>query len=58
MARIGLILTPGFADWEYAFIAGTAAPFYGIEVRFFTPEAGQLCSQGGLNVVVQSSLQD
>lgn len=34
MARVGLILTPGFADWEYAFIAGTASPFYGIDVRF------------------------
>jgi len=37
MARVGLILTPGFADWEYAFIAGTASPFYGIDVRFFAP---------------------
>lgn len=58
MARIGLVLTPGFADWEYAFIAGTASPFYGIEARFFTPEPGQLSSQGGLTVIVQSSLQD
>ena len=29
MARVGLILTPGFADWEYAFIAGTASRFTG-----------------------------
>ena len=58
MARIGLILTPGFADWEYAFIAGTASPFYGIEARFFTPEPGPLSSQGGLTVIVQSNLQD
>lgn len=58
MARIGLVLTPGFADWEYAFIAGTASPFYGIEARFFTPEPGQLSSQGGLTIIVQNSLQD
>ncbi|MCK9815519.1 glutamine amidotransferase [Pseudomonas chlororaphis] len=57
MARIGLILTPGFADWEYAFIAGTASPFYGIDVRFFAPVTGQLCSQGGLTATVDSHLQ-
>jgi transcriptional regulator GlxA family with amidase domain len=57
MARVGLILTPGFADWEYAFIAGTASPFYGIDVRFFAPAMGQFRSQGGLTVTVDSSLQ-
>ncbi|AZF42521.1 ThiJ/PfpI family protein [Pseudomonas sp. R1-43-08] len=57
MARVGLILTPGFADWEYAFIAGTASPFYGIDVRFFAPTTGQFRSQGGLAVTVDSSLQ-
>jgi putative intracellular protease/amidase len=57
MARVGLILTPGFADWEYAFIAGTGSPFYGIDVRFFAPSTGQFSSQGGLTVSVDSSLQ-
>lgn len=57
MARVSLILTPGFADWEYAFIAGTGSPFYGIDVRFFAPAAGQFHSQGGLAVTVESSLQ-
>ena len=57
MARISLILTPGFADWEYAFIAGTASPFYGIEVRFFAPTTGQINSQGGLAVTIDSNLQ-
>ena len=57
MARVGLILTPGFADWEYAFIAGTASPFYGIDVRFFAPATGQFRSQGGLTVTVDNSLQ-
>lgn len=58
MARVGLILTPGFADWEYAFIAGTASPFYGIDVRFFAPATGEFRSQGGLVVTVDSSLQE
>jgi putative intracellular protease/amidase len=57
MARVGLILTPGFADWEYAFIAGTASPFYGIDVRFFASTTGQFRSQGGLAVTVDSNLQ-
>lgn len=57
MARISLILTPGFADWEYAFIAATASPFYGIDVRFFAPTTGQINSQGGLAVTIDSSLQ-
>ena len=57
MARISLILSPGFADWEYAFIAGTASPFYGIDVRFFAPTTGQINSQGGLAVTIDSSLQ-
>jgi putative intracellular protease/amidase len=57
MASVGLILTPGFADWEYAFIAGTASPFYGIDVRFFAPVPGQFRSQGGLAVTVDGSLQ-
>mgnify|MGYP003603052568 FL=1 len=58
MSRVGLILTPGFADWEYAFIAGTGLPFYGIEVRYFSPVTGQFSSQGGLPVTVDSSLQE
>ena len=57
MARVGLILTPGFADWEYAFIAGTASPFYGIDARFFAPPPGQFFSQGGVAVTVDSCLQ-
>ena len=58
MARVALILTPGFVDWEYAFIAGTASPFYGIDVRFFSPTTGHFRSQGGLAVTVDSSLQE
>jgi transcriptional regulator GlxA family with amidase domain len=57
MASIGVVLTPGFADWEYAFIAGTAKPFYGIDVRFFSPAPGNLRSQGGLAVTVDDGLE-
>jgi len=52
MPKVAVILTPGFADWEYALIAGTGVPFYGLDVMFFAPEAGEIRSQGGLNTYV------
>lgn len=56
MSKIAVILTQGFADWEYALIAGTGGPFYGLDVRFFAPEAGEVRSQGGLVAVVPDSV--
>nr|WP_269475940.1 DJ-1/PfpI family protein [Serratia surfactantfaciens] len=50
--KVAIVLTSGFADWEYALIAGVGGPFYGLEVAFFAPEAGKLRSQGGLTVEV------
>jgi putative intracellular protease/amidase len=52
MPKIAVILTPGFADWEYAYIAGTGGPFYGIKVEFFSPSPGEVVSQGGLTAKV------
>lgn len=52
MPKIAMILTPGFADWEYAYIAGTGGPFYGMSVGFFAPTPGELVSQGGLVTTV------
>ncbi len=48
MPKIAIVLPPGFADWEYAYIAGTVGPFYGMELRFFAPKPGEVVSQGGL----------
>ncbi len=56
MPSIGLILTPGFADWEYALIAGVGSGYYGLDVRFFSPFPGQIRSLGGLPVSVESGL--
>ena len=58
MSKIAIILTRGFADWEYAFIAGTGGPFYGLDVRFFGAPIGPLVSQGGLNVSTTLSTDD
>lgn len=32
--KVAIVLTSGFADWEYALIAGVGGPFYGLEVAF------------------------
>lgn len=58
MAKIALILTEGFADWEYALIAGVGPAFYGQEIQFFTPNSGSLQSQGGLTISVTEGLAD
>lgn len=52
MAKVAILLTEGFADWEYALIGGTGGPFYGLDVRYFSPTAGEVRSQGGLTAVV------
>lgn len=57
MSRIALLLTQGVADWEYALIGGTAAPFFGLETRFFAPEAGKVTSMAGLTVQVPHGLE-
>jgi len=56
MAKIAIVLTHGFADWEYALIGGTGGPFYGLDVQYFSPITGQLTSQGGLTAVVSQNL--
>lgn len=58
MAKIATILTHRFADWEYALIGGTGGPFYGLDVRYFSPEKGDVVSQGGLAAHVSLNFAD
>ena len=58
MAKLALLLTQGFADWEYALIAGTGVHFFGLDVRFFTPEPGKIYSLGRLPAVVEHNLNE
>jgi len=58
MGKVAIILTQGFADWEYALIAGTGGPFYGLDVQFFAPETGEVRSQGGLVAFVSQTLDE
>lgn len=56
MSKVAVLLTPGFADWEYGLIAGTGRPFYGLDVRFFASPPGTVMSQGGLLATVSDGL--
>ncbi len=52
---VAILLTQGFADWEYALIAGVGKSFYGLDVKFFSPETGEVISQGGLVTIVSQT---
>ncbi len=56
--KVAIILTQGFADWEYSFIAGLGKSYYGLDIQFFTPRIGELSSQGGLMVNVSKSINE
>jgi putative intracellular protease/amidase len=58
MSKVAVLLTQGFADWEYALIGGTGRPFYGFDVRYFTPVVGEIRSMGGLTANVSQDLDD
>lgn len=57
MTKVAVMLTEGFADWEYALIGGTGGPFYGLDVQYFAPESGELQSQGGLTARVSQDFE-
>lgn len=58
MSKVAVLLTHGFADWEYALIGGTGGPFYGLDVQYFTPVIGDVRSMGGLIANVSQDLDD
>ena len=57
MNKVAIVLTQGFADWEYGLIAGTGGPFYGLDIRFFTPVPGEIRSMGGLTAIVPDGVE-
>jgi putative intracellular protease/amidase len=58
MPKIAVVLSPGFADWEYALIGGTGGPFYGLDVRYYATSPGELRSQGGLVCSVDRGVEE
>jgi len=57
MSKVAVLLVQGFADWEYALVGGTGGPFYGLDIQYFTPVTGEVCSQGGLTATVTQDLE-
>ena len=58
MAKVAVVLTQGFADWEYALIGGTGGPFFGLDIQYFAPAVGEIRSHGGLTAVVSRGLDE
>ncbi|WP_424944272.1 DJ-1/PfpI family protein [Aliiroseovarius crassostreae] len=56
MNEITLLLADAFADWEYAFIAGTGGAYFDFNIGFITPDPGMVRSQGGLMVHVADGI--
>lgn len=56
MAKVAIVLTQGFSDWEYALIGGTGGPFYGLDVQYFAPMTGKITSMGGVTAVVSQDV--
>ena len=57
MKKIAVILTPGFADWEYSLIGGPGRAYYGLDVQHFAPTEGEVRSLGGLSDMVSQDLE-
>lgn len=58
MSKIAVLLIQGFADWEYALIAGTGGAYYGAQVEFFTEKAGEVRSKGGLPAIISKNFSE
>ena len=48
--RIAILLTEGFADWEFGLLAGAARGYYNIDTVFVSPGGSAVTSMGGLRV--------
>lgn len=56
MARIAIVLTDGYADWECAFINGIGRAYYNVETVNVAPNAGRVVSMGGLQTIPDDTL--
>lgn len=46
--RVAVVLSEGFADWEYGLIGGVGGGHYGLEMLYATPRGEAVMSLGGL----------
>jgi putative intracellular protease/amidase len=50
VSGVAVLLTPGFADWECAYLLGVGVAFHGLRATTASPDGGAVVSQGGLRV--------
>jgi putative intracellular protease/amidase len=58
MAKIVIILTEGFADWETTLLGAVSRGFYKADVRYAAPRGAKVTSAGGMTVTPDLSLED
>lgn len=50
MKPITIIVTEGYSDWEIAVLAAVGRAFYGADIRFASPNGGQVTSAAGFTI--------
>ena len=55
---LGLVLVSPFADWEYGYLAGSAAEWFDTEIMVLSPDGGPVGSIGGLKVSADRAIAD
>ncbi len=58
MAKIAVVLTEGYADWECAFLNGIGNAYYGVETFKAAPGGLNIVSMGGLKTIPDGSLEN
>lgn len=53
---IGLVFVEGFADWEFGFLSGSAAEWFGGRTFVLTPAGSSVTSHGGVSANGQRSI--
>lgn len=58
MTTILAVLTPDYADWEFAMVAAAARGYCDIEVLTASPDGGPVVSMGGLQAMPDMAIND
>jgi putative intracellular protease/amidase len=58
MAKMVVILTHGYADWECALLVAATRTFYGVDVVTASPDGNKVISAGGFRVTPDMSVAD
>lgn len=58
MAKMVVVLTQGYADWESALLAAVTRSFYGVDVVTASPDGDKVVSAGGFRVTPDLAIAD